>query len=711
MPIVDIALFGIGIITALLTLLLLIRDSKNINNRSLAFFTFIAALWPFFISLFRLSTTIESAYFWDRAIYFIASLVPAVFLYFCYIFANQKLPSKVIHGFCIIAPVIFLGLLFFSPWWIQSIVFTPAGKKVFFGVAYTIWVIYYQAYIIWGSMILWFKFKRSKGLMHSQSALMLLSLLFPMFGAMAPNVIMPLFGNYDYIYVGPFFVSAMLGLMTYAIVKHKLFDVRLIIVKSIAYTFIISLLAILYTVGLFFIIPILTKETVSLRCMILSAILALIVSFTIQPLTRLIEKITNRVFYRHRYKTDEMLFELSQVLASTIEMRELVTKILDLIRRRLHITTIMMIIKDSKQRFIIESHPQISTHYRIDTNTFDTLRKNNRLLYFDDLKESEEKVLMRKYAISVFLPIATKREVIGYLLLGEKASGDCYYDQDIKTLKILASEFAVALTNAKSYAEIIGFNITLQKEIEKATMDLRLANLHLQELDKLKNEFISIASHDLRTPMTALKGYSWLLKQKGKDLAPQFIDYINKIYNSSERMIALINDMLDVSRIESGNLTLALEKIDIVETVNTSANEMKPLIEDKHQSLKIEPFHPVFVKADKNRMHEVMENLIANAVNYTDVGGKITLSFQETKKEILVSVTDTGVGIKKDDFPKLFTKFGRIDISHTVSRQSSGTGLGLYICKNIIDLSGGSIMVDSEPGKGSTFTFSLPIIN
>lgn len=172
-------------------------------------------------------------------------------------------------------------------------------------------------------------------------------------------------------------------------------------------------------------------------------------------------------------------------------------------------------------------------------------------------------------------------------------------------------------------------------------------------------------------------------------------------------MIALINDMLDVSRIEGGRMEMIVEAIDIVRIAQDVKDELSGQAAEKHIQIFVEDTSYT-VKADRNRLHEVLVNLINNAIKFSVDGGTISISFKEIYGYIGTYIIDTGIGISQENMRLLFTKFGRIDTSFSSIAQVPGTGLGLYICKKIIELSGGDISAESVLGKGSTFMFTLP---
>jgi ammonium transporter, Amt family len=267
---------------------------------------------------------------------------------------------------------------------------------------------------------------------------------------------------------------------------------------------------------------------------------------------------------------------------------------------------------------------------------------------------------------------------------------------------------AVALQNAQRFEEISQFNATLQERVKRATKELSLVNDKLQKLDLLKDEFITIASHDLRSPLATIKGFVWMaVKDIGKS-SPKAKEHLDKALESTERSISLVSDMLDVSRIEAGRIELRPEKLNICQMGSEVAEELANIAKDKKIEVSTNCKGNAFVKVDKERIHRVLTNLIGNAIKFTPERGKVGISVIKNGKMAEVAITDSGIGIKKDDLPKLFTKFGKIETASKIPA-TTGTGLGLYISKNIIELSCGKIWVKSTPGKGSTFTFSLPI--
>ncbi|EKE00271.1 MAG: hypothetical protein ACD_22C00062G0006 [uncultured bacterium] len=235
-----------------------------------------------------------------------------------------------------------------------------------------------------------------------------------------------------------------------------------------------------------------------------------------------------------------------------------------------------------------------------------------------------------------------------------------------------------------------------------------------KQLEKTKDEFISITSHELRTPITIIKSYLWMLNtEKGGILSDKQKGYLEKAVKGAERLLSLINDILNVSRAESGKILFRLEKVVLPEFLSELDDEFKIKTDEKGLWLKVEVQPKVFeVYADKNKLREVFLNFLGNAVKFTQTGG-ITIKIENIGEEkVKVSIVDTGRGISSENLAKLFSKFGRLDSNYTNIAESGGTGLGLYISKIFVEKMGGQVGVASEGvGKGSTFWFVLQAAN
>jgi two-component system phosphate regulon sensor histidine kinase PhoR len=229
----------------------------------------------------------------------------------------------------------------------------------------------------------------------------------------------------------------------------------------------------------------------------------------------------------------------------------------------------------------------------------------------------------------------------------------------------------------------------------------------LKRLERVRQDFVANVSHELRTPLTAIKGYVEALREGGLQDPVQAEKFLRVIERHSERMDKIVSDLLLLSEMESADRVLQRETVPVPELIRTAVEALRPLAEGKKQSLRVQPLEGLpTLRADSQKIHQVMINLLNNAISYTPEGGSITVEAQPVSEGAEISVIDNGIGILPDDLPRIFERFYRVDKGR--SRELGGTGLGLSIVKHIVEAHGGHVRVESKPGKGSRFTFFLP---
>ena len=229
----------------------------------------------------------------------------------------------------------------------------------------------------------------------------------------------------------------------------------------------------------------------------------------------------------------------------------------------------------------------------------------------------------------------------------------------------------------------------------------------LKRLERVRQDFVANVSHELRTPLTAVKGYVEALRDGGFQDPAQAEQFLGVIQRHSERMDKIVSDLLLLSEMESADRVLQRETVHLPELIRTAVETLRPLAEGKKQNLRMEPMEGLpSLRADSQKVHQVLINLLNNAISYTPEGGSITVEVRPVSDGVEVSVVDNGIGIPPKDLPRIFERFYRVDKGR--SRELGGTGLGLSIVRHIVEAHGGQVRVESKPGKGSRFTFFLP---
>lgn len=307
------------------------------------------------------------------------------------------------------------------------------------------------------------------------------------------------------------------------------------------------------------------------------------------------------------------------------------------------------------------------------------------------------------------------------------AKGDFAISANIKVnsrdeVGMLAESFTEMAGNLKtSYGKLEEYSRTLEQKVEERTSELREANEKLKELDKIKSDFLSTVSHELRTPLTSVLGFTRIIKKRFEEvIVPQIKtedgktvkalrqigENVGIIISEGERLTSLINDVLDLTKIEAGKVEWKMEPLLMSDIIGQATAATLSLFEQKGLKLikYVEDNLPV-INGDKHRLMQVVINLISNAVKFTDEG-IVTCAVKKTGNDVTVSVIDTGRGIDPSDHENVFEKFKQV--GDTLTEKPSGTGLGLPICKQIVAHHGGRIWVESEQGKGCNFSFSIP---
>lgn len=316
-------------------------------------------------------------------------------------------------------------------------------------------------------------------------------------------------------------------------------------------------------------------------------------------------------------------------------------------------------------------------------------------------KETSKKIQETvKVKTSVVYPVKAREKTIGVMIVSIARHKKNLSRFEQETIEDLVDVVGIALDNALIYQDLLA----TEKKLEEA-------NIRLKELDTLKDEFVSVASHELRTPMTAIRSYVWMaLHRSDIPLSQKLQRYLYRTFISTERLINLVSDMLNLSRIESGKIEISPKSFNIVALVKEIVEDINLKAQEKKLKILILENPIPFCFADPEKVEQVLLNLLGNALKFTFPGGLITISFFTDGQALEISIKDSGAGIAKEDLGKLFRKFGRLDNSYISISTSGGTGLGLYISRSLVELMYGRIWASSEGlGKGSTFSFSLPL--
>lgn len=563
-------------------------------------------------------------------------------------------------------------------------------------------------------------FRAAKGELHRQISVMMAGLAVAIVFITAANLILPLLtnsrnlnlllGNLAYVGIVIFIIST-----SYSIVRHKLFDLRLIIARTVAYSLSIGFFTAAY-VGLAFVVSsflIKDYETSARQSLVTIGLMILLV-VTVTPVRRFFNRITNRLFFRDSYDTQVFFDEFNKTLVATYELDDLLKGSLKIIEEN---------IKPAHCQFVINGTANTDGRVMgtankpsLDADDLKTIKSavdktRRKLIIADELEGMHEALQKQLRARDVVLAVALasttggRKTEVGYLLLGPKKSGNLYSSQDVKVLEIVANELVIAVQNALRFEEIENFNITLQAKVDEATRKLRKANERLKSLDETKDDFISMASHQLRTPLTSVKGYiSMVLEGDAGKISPKQKEMLGQAFFSSQRMVYLIADLLNISRLKTGKFVIEPAPVNMADMVEQELGQLDETAASRSLTLTYDkPKAFPTLMLDETKTRQVVMNFVDNAIYYTPSGGHITVRLIDNPATVELRVEDDGIGVPNSEKPHLFTKFYRA--GNARKARPDGTGLGLFMAKKVIVAQGGSIVFESQEGKGSTFGF------
>ncbi len=707
------------------------KNSSSKVNRYFSYFILSIFLWVFALLFADTVKEYDPALFWNKMAIIGPSLIVYFFLLFAKVFPTDEGDFKKIYKLILVIPALIIIVLSPTSLNVEKIILRSWGAEVVVGPLYLFLLVYYVVFLFLAFYILIKKYKKSMNLVRNQIRYIFLGMGISSILGLTTNLVLLFFNISQYSLLGPISMLFFIGFTTYAILRYRLMDIRVIIRRSAVFTSLVLLITAIYAI-LAFILSLVFTDIFGVSSLILNGIvMAILVALGFEPLKKWLSEVTDSFLFKAEYKPQEVIAEFSDRLSSTLDLNTLTDFITQKTESVFKCTRVSLFLLD-KDENVYKQAAMAGINGENQTNTIDKelfarvfnfLHGQNldkEIIAREELRKTNEqmqnKVLdsllaeMDKYEVNLIVPIYVKNELVGLLFYGDKKSGDVYSNEDIRMLQIIASQSGVAMQNARLYQEQKNFAVKLTEEVDKATKELKVANAQLKKLDVAKSEFISIASHQLRTPLTVIKGYLSMIQQKDFGEVPEKLaNPLDKVFKSTLRIIGLVEDLLNVSRIESGRMKYDFEMVDPDALATEVFEELEQHAKSRGlQFTYVKPTKKIpALKLDRNKVREVFMNLMDNALKYTEKGF-VTVQLEKLDGHVRFSVKDSGRGIAPDEMPELFQKFSRakgVQLVHT-----EGTGLGLYIAKKIMQKHHAKIWAESEGnGKGSSFIIEFKV--
>lgn len=699
------ALFLIGVF-------ILIRNNKLVLNKLFFAFTTSIALWIIVNFLSNEQSINGQQLLWLNKV---TLFMPGCAMLFLMMFAGVFIKSTFYERFgkVLLAVFSFIYLLALTPWTIDSVSHQDKVVAIEFGIFGPVYFLILLLNVTVTMALLLRSIRKTRDGERTRVKIITWSSMSAIAINLITNAAIPYFGgSFILTNLGPLSMSIVVVGLFYAITKHQLFDIRLAAARSAAYLLAILALGILYggvaftVVGEFFA----GSSDISNVERAVFAAVAVLLAITFQPIKLFFDRLTNKLFYRDAYETEAYINDLNHILVSTIEMKVLLDEVPRLIENTLKSSYCEFLVADANSKYSHTSGENITAQVATLIQKAVLYQRNDKVVVTDYIEGNDSmraKLQVANVAIIGRIGTGDHGELLGYIILGPKKSGNPYNKQDIAVLEATVNELLIAIQNALRFEEIERFNITLQQKVEEATRKLRRTNEKLRQLDETKDDFISMASHQLRTPLTSVKGYvSMVVEGDAGELNGMQKKLLNQAFISAQRMVYLISDLLNVSRLRTGKFIIEPVQSNLANIVQEEVRQLIPTAKGRGLELVYHrPEHFPTLMFDETKMRQVIMNFIDNAIYYTPSGGTITVRMADKPESIEFTVTDTGIGVPKADQHHLFSKFYRAN--NAKRARPDGTGLGLFMAKKVIVAQGGATIFKSQEGKGSTFGFTF----
>ena len=710
---------GMVALMALILGMLVLKKSKRHYDTKQWFFLvcLCLAVWSAGLEMFSLAdngAALDIASRW----FYVASAVfcPALAIFT----AKSFLPlTKSVRSFICISSslfIIFSVYIILAPEFIinASEITTPVdfSQIPINAINYIVFATFFSVFFL---VVMWFGYvawRKSDSIRRKQVAIYMTGLLVSSIPGFVVDLLLPALGDYRYVWVGPVAIIFFLFAIMYSIVKYRLMDVKTAVARSVSYMLLLIALAVVYVISAYVISIVIFQRTLTIdsRVNFMNMILAILLAFLYQPIKKFFNKLTDRVFYYGEYDADTFAREISKILTYTADLQLLTRRVGNYIASSLKAEKVAFCIPEKgiygrtgrRRLSVVEEDVRRIMDYYYKYCSFP------EVILANQVKDPELKKLLDIHRTKIVIPLLHQNQETGILFLGEHKSLG-YSSRDIEMLESIAGELAVSIRNSLSMEEINELNKSLQRRIDEATKELRFSNRQLQRLDEAKNEFISMASHQLRTPLTSIKGYlDMMLEGDLGKISPTQRAVLREAFSSSERMVRLINDFLNVSRLQTGKFTIDKQSVDIAQILRDEVSLLKVVADQRsvEMVLKVDKKIPSLA-VDSEKIRQVMLNMIDNAIYYSNPHKKVVITLKSSGKMIEFSVKDSGIGVPKSEQANLFGKFFRG--TNAKKRRPDGTGVGLFLAKKVILSHDGEMIFESEEGKGSTFGFRLPV--
>lgn len=698
-----------GLLNVSLAVIAVLRNGGSRLNRLFIYFVSAMAVWNFGVFMLRRAPDLRSAFLWEIVIHVGIIAVPVLYYHFVVVFLERTTEYRpsVMFGYTLL--IFFLVAdLSATPLFMKGVVSTYWGWAPATGPLYVPFFVYLYAFFIAGLVRLapayrgiTSSFRRNRAILVMAGTAMTLSGGLVDFVRFFSTKFFPAADRIYPIGIPANMICAVL--LGVAIVRYRMFDVSVAVKKFAVY----GVAGVVIT-GFLAVVTKLTERYFDLEAQ--SAVwvivpVGVIITLLLSPLGQPLGDRIHRLMFSKPRGCYETLLDLSRRMGTILDFGRLVDTLVHDLVRGIPLTHCGLLVYDERSKSYVLCREESTLGdvtgtavLRADSPVIKWLEMSDGLLVKEEVKLNPKtaeffaaaEADLDEITAPLIVGLKVETKLIGVLLLGEKLSGEIFDGHELEVLSVLANQAAISLENARLYDE------------------LAVSNVRLSQASQLKSQFLASMSHELRTPLNSIIGFSKvLLNRSDGDLNERQEAYVRSVHNSSRHLLELINDVLDISRIEAGRLEMNPEDVELGELVEECLQSASSLIRNKPLRLETDlPAALPTLHVDRTKIRQILLNLLSNAIKFT-AAGRVTLRIRTEDDMLHVTVADTGIGIAESDLPRLFKPFERLP--NALSRGAGGTGLGLALSKKFVEMHGGRIWVESRERQGSTFHFTLPL--
>lgn len=705
-----------GFLIFMLSAFMVSRSKNEYVNMLFSVSALFFSVWIFFIGLFLISNDTEIVKM-SLDMHYSAGMAIIAALYAASLALVSKKPLNITDAIKVLPASMATVFALDSSFLITSVSLVDKSSVIVNTAGY---VVYFGLFLLYFLMTMYNLFIVAKreyyGKTRQQVWLLFGTFMIAGVVTSVTNMTLPFFGMYHLVWLGPLSSVLFMVFLGIMVIRYRFFNFQAATLHGLAYIGSIAVIIGLYFVAvdvMAYVLNIVT--TIEYKGMDLpSMFIGIVLMLLFWPVNAGFIKLIDFVFYRDRYKIKDLVAELGIIMSSSADMRYVLKKVAATLARTLGAQYITFIVMGDDETYVhgTKQRPRLTEQ---DIREFMTIGRSLRHaeyvapdISFSTMKPRRHDAILRQFKVAFLVPIKKERKVIGCMIVGDSQRGR-YEQRDLNALETVSNEISIAVQNMLSMVEINNMNLHLGQRVKSATRKLRLSNQKLRQMDARKDEFMGIASHQLRTPLTSIKGFvSGVLEGDAGEINDMQRMMLEQAFNSSERMVHLVGDLLNLSRIQNGKFVVNLEDSDFVAVVRDEVATLRKAAGERGIHLQEHIDKDIgHIYADVEKLRQVVMNFIDNAIYYSKAEGVVTVSLTKTKRHIEYRVIDNGIGVPEKVQEELFTKFFRAD--NAKKQRPDGTGIGLFLAKRIIDEHGGDIIFESVEGKGSTFGFRLPL--